>query len=181
MFLHWHPRVVAIAFFLGMVVLGPQPASAGPLVDPDTLIPPPPPGSTCSATGNQVICQTSLDFTFVNEPVFDIACGTVYETSTDTRVGIRWYNSDRKLVRRHVRQDDAGTWSLSPAGTGPLVTISVHANWSNQYPIPGDDASASQVNHGDGFTAQAPGFGVILHIAGLDEPDGTPSRNSSVP
>jgi hypothetical protein len=28
-------------------------------------------------------------------------------------------------------------------------------------------------DHGNGFTLQAPGFGVIAHIAGLDLPDGT--------
>lgn len=173
MILQWRARILTVAMFLGLAISAIHPASAGRPVDPNTLTPPPPPGAKCSANGNQVICHSNLDFTFVNEPVFDISCGTIYETSTDNRVGIRWYNSDGKLVSRHVRQDDEGTWSLSPTGAGPLVNISVHANWSNQYPIPGDEASATQVNHGVGFTAQAPGFGVILHIAGLDEPDGT--------
>ena len=173
MILHWRARVLTVAMFLGMAVSAIHPASAGQPVDPNSLIPPPP-DATCEANGNQVICHTRVDLTFVNEPVFDISCGTIYETSTDNRVGIRWYNSDGKLARRLVRQDVQGTWSLSPNGAGPLVTISAHANWRTVYVNPGEDADAqTPIFHGDGFTAQAPGFGVILHIAGLDEPDGT--------
>ena len=171
--LHWRAPVITVAMFLGMAVSTIHPASAGTPVDPNSLIPPPPPGATCSDNGNQVICHTFVDVTLVNEPAFDISCGTIYETSADHRDGIRWYNSDYELVRRHVTQDLEGTWSLSPTGAAPMVNISAHANWSNEYLIPGDDSSATQVNHGDGFTVQAPGFGVIIHYAGLDEIDGT--------
>ena len=96
----------------------------------------------------------------------------MYETSHDVRSGIRWYDTDNKIVKRFVTQDAEGTWSLSPTRTGATATLAVHANWTNQYAVPGDDQSGPQVNHGEG-TIRAPGFGVIVHNAGLDAPDGT--------
>jgi hypothetical protein len=158
--------VLSAAFIL------PLRAVAGPVVDPSTLQPPPPPGATCRADGVQTICHTQLTLTPVNEPVFDLPCGTVYETSVDAREGLRWYDGAGRLVRRKVSQDLDGSWSLSPTGDGPTVTISAHDNWRNEYLIPGDEASGTTVAHGDGFTAQAPGFGVISHIAGLDPVEG---------
>jgi len=151
------------------------PATAGPLVDPSTLQPTPPPGAECREDGAWIICHTGLVFTPVNEPIldFELPCGAVYETSTDVRRGIRWYNSsDSKLVTRLVTQDLEGTWSLSPTGTGPTVMITVHANWRNvNINADADESTWPTTSHGDGFTVQAPGFGVIAHIAGLDLPD----------
>jgi hypothetical protein len=165
--------ILALAGLVGIAV----PAAAGPLVDPDTLQPPPPPGAECRLDGQRIICQTGVVFTLVNEPILDFQppCGTLYETSTDIRRGIRWYDSsDRRLVTRFVNQDMEGTWSLSPTGDGPTVTISAHANWRNvNIDADADESTWPTTVHGDGFTAQAPGFGVIAHIAGLDPPDGT--------
>jgi hypothetical protein len=147
-------------------------ATAGNIVDPNTLIPVPPPGAVCRADGNQTICHTEGTTDLVNEPAFDLTCGTVYETSHAVRSGIRWYNSEGKLVKRFFTQDVEGTWSLSPTGSGPTATLSLHNNFTNLYAVPGDEGSATQVEHGEG-SLRAPGFGVIVHGAGLDEPDGT--------
>src|SRR5262245_45234144 len=65
-------------------------AGAGrPLPDNSELQPPPPPGAVCRPDGPFVICDTFLDLTFVNEPIFGLPCGTVYETSIDNRDGTR--------------------------------------------------------------------------------------------
>jgi hypothetical protein len=164
--------VLALAGLLWMA----GPAAAGPLVDPSTLQPPPPPGAECRLDGAWIICHTSLVFTPVNEPILDfqLPCGTVYETASDVRRGIRWYDSSTgKLMKRFVSQDFEGTWSLSSTGAGPTVTVTAHANWRNVYAVPGDESSGPTIFHGNGFTIRAPGFGVIVHIAGLDLPDGT--------
>ena len=148
------------------------PAGAGPGVDPSTLQPAPPPGAECNANGPWTICHTRFDASDENEPIdLGLPCGTVYETLVDVRDGIRWY-LDGKLVKRFVSQNAEGTWRLAP-GTGPAVTIVMQANWRNEYAIPGDESSGPMTVHGDGFTARAPGYGVIAHIAGLDLPDGT--------
>jgi hypothetical protein len=153
------------------------PAAAGPLVDPDTLQPPPPPGSECRLDGAWIICHTSLVFAPVNEPILDfrLPCGTLYETASDVRRGIRWYDSSTgRLVTRFVTQDFEGTWSLSPTGAGPTVRVTAHANWRNvNIDADADESTWPTTFHGNGFTIQAPGFGVIVHIAGLDLPDGT--------
>jgi hypothetical protein len=148
-------------------------AFAGSFVDPSTLQPVPPPGAECQADGQQIICHTGLRFELVNEPVFDLPCGTVYETSVDVRRGIRWYNAEGKLTTRFVSQDVEGSWSLSPTGAGPTATLTVHANWRDEFTPPGQDVDSVSAYHGDGLTVRAQGFGVIVHIAGLDEPDGT--------
>jgi hypothetical protein len=142
---------------------------ANAIVDQTLLIPVPPPGAVCHADGLWTICHTEVSLLSPgDEPVLELPCGPVYERSTDTRHGIRWYNSDNRLVKRFVTQDLEGTWSLSPVGAAPTVTITAHDNWRNVYPVPGDLSSELQVNHGDGFTVEAPGFGVIAHIAGMD-------------
>ena len=164
--------ILALAGLVGMAV----PAAAGPLVDPDTLQPPPPPGAECRLDGQWIICQTSLQFTPVNEPILDIElpCGTMYWTGTDVRSGIRWYNADDgKLVKRFVTQDVDSTVSLSPTGAGPTATLVQHTNFWTYYAIPGDESSGSGPQHGSDLTISAPGYGVIVHIAGLSLPDET--------
>jgi hypothetical protein len=162
-----------LALILAAIAAGT--ASAAPTtVDPDTLTPPPPPGAECKATGNYILCQTFFDEpSLVNEPVFELSCGTVYETSNIHREGIRWYSSEGLLLRRFVTEDVQGTWSLSPTGEGPTVAFFAHDNWTDVYTTPGDEESVSTTYHGDSFTAMAPGSGVLFHIAGIDLPDGT--------
>lgn len=150
-------------------------AAGGKVVDPAALTPAPSQiGATadCRADGQWIICHTALTIESVNLPVFDVACGTIYETSRDDRLGIRWYNAaDSVIVKRHVRQDLEGTWSLSPDGAAPTVDIAVHGNWyDSQYADPNDLDSGVRSAHGE-FTVSAPGFGVIAHIAGLDDPE----------
>jgi hypothetical protein len=152
-------------------------AAAGKAVDPAALTPAPQlVGATadCQVNGRWILCHTTLAVELVNEPVFDLTCGTVYETSHDVRLGTRWYSAaDSVIVKRHVTQDVEGTWSLSPVGAGPIVHVSVHANWyDSQYADPTDIDSGIGASHGE-VTVRAPGSGVIAHIAGLDRPDDT--------
>jgi hypothetical protein len=150
-------------------------AAAGKAVDPASLTPAPPPPTEaeCKADGTWIICHTTLVIETVNAPAFDVGCGTIYETSRDLRLGIRWYNAaDSVIVKRHVTQDFEGTWSLSPDGTGPVVTVTSHANWDDsQYADPNDLDSGIRFTHGNDVAVQAPGAGTIAHIAGLDTPD----------
>ncbi len=106
-------------------------------------------------------------------PVFELSCGTVYETSTVHREGIRWYSKEGLLLRRFVTEDVEGSWSLSPTGEGSTVRFFAHDNWTDVYAIPGDGESVSTTYHGLAFTAVAPGSGVLFHIAGPYLPDGT--------
>jgi hypothetical protein len=167
-------RLVRVSVFaLAVLALMPPVAGAGtPNVDPSTLQPEPPPGASCRLDGRFVICHTELHSSLANEPVFDLACGTVYETSRDDRAGIRWY-SNGLLVRRRVTAVLDGFWTLSATGSGPRVSISGHWNWWAIPAVPGGDMDTeSLTTHGNSFTASAPGAGVIAHIAGLDLPDG---------
>ena len=96
-------------------------AAAGKSVDPAALTPAPAlvgAQAECRADGQWILCHTVVTFELANEPVFDLPCGTIYETSTDVRLGTRWYDAaDSVIVKRHVRQDLEGSWSLSPDGT----------------------------------------------------------------
>jgi hypothetical protein len=146
---------LALVAVSGLVGSATAPASAGTIVDPATLVPPPPPGAVCRADGRYVICHTFLDFSLVNEPVFELPCGTVYETSLDHREGIRFY-VDGLLVKRFVTQDIEGTWSLSPTGTEPTVRLFAHDTWWNDFPVAGDESSAITTFHGNGIRVQLP-------------------------
>jgi hypothetical protein len=164
---------LALVLASGAVGRTTAPASAGAIVDPNTLQPVPP-NAVCRADGRQIICDTFVDEDFVNDPIpdFDLPCGTIYETSHYHGAGIRWY-VDNKVVKREVAADLQGTWSLSPTGSGPTVTIS--GNWSfwTFWAVPGDNSTTSETDHGSDFKVSAPRFGVIVHDAGLTDPDGS--------
>ena len=166
--------VIVLVLASGAVGRITAPASAGAIVDPNTLQPVPP-NATCREAGGQVICDTFLVEEVVNEPIadFDLPCGTIYETSHFRGDGTRWY-VDGKVVRRHVAASVEGTWSLSPTGAGPTVKISGSSSEWTVWTTPGDDSTAVTTrNSGNGFKISAPGFGVINHDAGLTYPDGT--------
>ena len=165
---------LAAAAALGCLGLagGAAPAMAGHSVEPATLTPPPPPGSTCWTVGAAVRCDTVFDASVQAEPAFELPCGQVYETSTDVRRGIRWY-VDGRLDRRFVFQDAQGSWSLSPTASAPTVTWVAHASWQNV----GIDASAPEetwptTTHGLSLRVTGPGGRPIFTYAGLDLPDG---------
>jgi hypothetical protein len=153
-------------------------AAAGKSVDPSALTPAPPPDTQaeCQADGRWIVCHTLLSIELVNQPLVDfpqVPCGTIYETSTDIRHGIRWYNAaDSVIVKRHVTQSVEGTYNLAADGSGPTVIIEGSSNWYDRdYADPNDFASGIEEFHGE-ITARAPGVGVIAHLAGLDDADG---------
>jgi hypothetical protein len=164
---------LAVTPVIASLVLA-APTFAGPIVDPNTLQPVPP-NATCRDDGRQIICDTFVEESIVNEPIadFDLPCGTIYETSFFRGDGTRWY-VDRLAVKRHVAASLDGTWSLSPTGTGPTVKIS--GDWSiwTVWTTPGDDSTLVEYrSSGNDFKVSAPGFGVILQNAGVTYADGT--------
>jgi hypothetical protein len=166
--------VVALVLAMVLAAITGGAALAAPIsVDPDTLTPPPPPGAECKDNGNYIVCQTYFDEpSLVNEPIFELSCGTVYETSNVHREGIRWYSAEGLLLRRFVTEDVEGSWSLSATGEGPTVGFFAHDNWTDVYAIPGDEDSASTTYHGAAFKVVAPESGELIY-AGTYLPDGT--------
>ena len=163
----------AVMPVIALLVLA-APGFAGAPVDPDTLQPVPP-NATCRDNGPQIICNTFLLESGANEPIadFDLPCGTIYETFNFRGDGTRWY-VDRLAVKRHVESSVTGTWSLSPTGDGPTVKISGHWSVQTVWTTPGDDSTLVEtMSSGNDFKVSAPGFGVILHDAGLTYADGT--------
>jgi hypothetical protein len=163
---------VALALTI-MALAVPMAAAGTPVIDPDTLQPPPPPGSQCQAVGpTAIMCQTAVSFPSEGEPLFDVACGTVYQTGTDDRTGIRWY-ADGKLAERHYTAHADGTWSLSADGSGPSIRFT--ANWisSSYWTTPGDEGTIVETIRGLHFHGIAPGLGAALILAGQIDPDGT--------
>jgi hypothetical protein len=148
------------------------PAFAGAVIDPNTLQPVPP-NAVCRADGPQVICDTFVEETLVNEPIFDLPCGTVYETSYYRGDGTRFYVNGL-LVKRHVAASLDGTWSLSPTGAGTKLTESENFSTDSYWPVPGSggDDTAVVTQHGSNFKISAPGAGVIIQDSGTWYPDG---------
>jgi hypothetical protein len=172
-FTRLHVIATAATLAVASLVLS-APAFAGAIVDPNTLQPVPP-NATCRDDGRQIICDTFVDEFAVNEAIsdFDLPCGTIYETSHYHGAGTRWY-VDRLAVKRHVAARLDGTWSLSPTGSGPTVKISGYWSVWTAWTTPGDDSTLVEYrSSGNDFKVSAPGFGVILHDAGVTYADGT--------
>ena len=159
--------IAAASLFLGTA----GGAAAGS-VDPSTLTPAPPPDARCHTAGNQVICDTVLNFFPENEPAFDAPCGTLYLTGTDLRNGFRYYR-DGLMTRRHVTAQLNGTLSLSPTGEGPTVKMTSHLNWWAYWPVPGAPGDGVQTNHGVDIKISGPGLNSGFMLAGTFLPDGT--------
>jgi len=166
-------RLLLSFFTLAVLALMAPAAGAGtPTVDPSTLQPVPPAGAACRLDGRFVICKTEFHEALESEPAFDLPCGTVYETSRDDRIGIRWY-SNGLLVRRRVSAVVSGFWTLSATGDAPRVAISGHWNWWAIPDVPGGGMeSETLTTHGNDLVAKAPGGRMIAHVAGLDQTDG---------
>ena len=166
-----HAIGISLALLLTLATV--PAASAGTPVDPDTLTPPPPPGATCEAVGGgTVICQTAISFPADGEFVFDIGCGPVYQTSTDDRYGIRWYENGL-ITKRVFRGDLDGTWSLTPDASGTVIKIT--GKWSSlsTWSVPGDNDTLVQTDQGLMVHGTAKGLGATLILAGQIEFDGT--------
>ena len=162
----------AMLIAVGSLTLAANADAGRPIPDTSVLQPPPPAGAVCRADGPYVICDTFLDLAATNEPVFDLPCGTVYETSTDHRDGTRWY-VDNLLVKRRVVAHFSGTWSLSPAGAGPTVAVVGNWNWWIRLTVPGDESTGELTSHGSDLRVTGPGLGGSIHDAGITYPDGS--------
>jgi hypothetical protein len=154
---------------IGLAALAPG-AQAGSAVDGTTLTPPVLPGTPCETDGRWVRCDTSNVTTYVNSPAFDLPCGTFYETGTDDRHATRWY-ADGLLVRRSVQAQYRATWSLSPTGDGPTVTVHGDWNWWVRFPTPGDESTQVLTSHGNGLLVI--GARGEIRDTGIYLPDGT--------
>jgi hypothetical protein len=162
--------ILAASMLAAASLGGASGASAHTLVDPTTLTPPLPPFRVCYADGPWVICDTSGVTTLSGEPAGDLPCGTVYENSTETRNATRWYR-DGLLVERIVQSKVRGTLSLSPTGAGISVGEAFDSSSDEQFLVPGDLSSVSEVSHGS--LERIDGLGSLGRDAGIWLPDGT--------
>lgn len=155
-----------------VAALAPAARADQPQVDPSTLQPPPPEGAHCVPSGRLVLCRTVLDASTRADPVVDLPCGTVYETASNVRHGLRFYE-DRLLVRRHGTSPLSGFWSLSPSADGPRLQIVGHLNWWTEFTVPGNEDSGLTTSHGLEVMLKSPTGGVVAKVAGRTLPDGS--------
>ena len=164
-------RLLLVAMIAAVASLGGASAtSAHTLVDPTTLTPPLLPFRICYEDGPWVKCDTSGTETWENEPVFDLPCGTIYETATAIAHATRWYENGL-LVERNATERIRGTWSLSPTGAGPTVDIAANDGWHETFLVPGDLSSDSVVARGNFLRIS--GMGADFRDVGIYLPDGT--------
>jgi hypothetical protein len=165
--------IVAIASLGGASV-----TTAHTLVDPTTLTPPLKPFRVCYEDGPWVKCDTSdPTTTYANQPTddFGFPCGTIFESATITTHATRWYQN-LLLVERDAQEHIAGTWSLSPTGSGPTVAFAADNSWHETFLVPGDLSSDSEVFHS---AFRVPALGAGFHDAGIYLPDGAQHGHTS--
>lgn len=117
-------------------------------VDPTTLTPPLLPYRVCYLDGESIRCDTSNIDSWANVPIFDLPCGTVYETATDDRRAVRYYNLDKLLYERNAEEELNGTWTLSATGGGPTLQTRASDGWHEHFVVPGDFDSDVERAHG---------------------------------
>jgi hypothetical protein len=166
------PRRLLLAIAIAALTSlgGATATSAHTLVDPTTLTPPLLPHRVCYEDGPWVKCDTSGTDTTENEPIFEISCGTIYETATYIGHATRWYENGL-LVERNATERIRGTWSLSPTGAGPTVDIAANDGWHETFLVPGDLSSDSVVARGNFLRIS--GMGADFRDVGIYGPEGT--------
>lgn len=161
------------AMLAGTALVTSAGVTLGASVDPATLTPQPPPGARCFTSGpGRVICDPFLNLEIENQPDFEAPCGLLYVTGTDERDGTRYYENGL-LVRRHITFNINVTWSLSPSGEGPTLTLIAHTGEWMSWPDPGNDETAIVTFSGLDAKAIGPGVGTGFQIAGRWDPDGS--------
>jgi hypothetical protein len=157
--------LVTTALTLSLVA----PVAAKEPVDPNTLNPPPPAefNPTCERLGGGIVC----DLAFSDPPLFDepsaIICdGTeILFSQTRSVVGRRIYDADGNLLKRHFREELAGTYS-NPS-TGQVIGWETHATNIHVLSIPGDLASGISSGAGTGRWFELGGATVLVDAGRL--------------
>jgi len=163
---------VCLVAALSLGMLAPQSVwAAHPVsVDPSTLIPPPPPefNPVCEKSGFGTLCTVNF-----SDPPFagdsGLACGSgantfeVFQFSTRSVQGRRYYDQNRNLLKRHFREYLAGTFS------NPLnhkaVAFSGSITHVHDLAIPGDNTSGTERLSG-GTRIYLQNGGIVLIDAG---------------
>lgn len=152
-----------------LIVFTPQAMFAGQPVDPSTLNPPPPPefNPVCEKDGAQTICTVQF-----SDPPFaggsGVICGTgpnayeVFQFQNRTVQGLRYYDQNGNLTRRHFHEVDTGT--LSNPRTHTAVSFSARGNTLHDLSIPGDINSGTQILTGEFRVYRPQGGTVILEV-----------------
>jgi hypothetical protein len=161
-------RSTLIAASLLVAIVAPPTASARQLVDPSTLIPPPPAAfnPVCYQVGQGTIC----DIAFSDPPVVDepsgIICGTTELLISVTRdvVGKRFYNVDNLLTVRRFHEDVAGTF-MNPL-TDATVQFRNGDTVSQDLATPGDLNSGTETITGLESRVYLPGGGTVITDVG---------------
>ena len=168
------PAIGLIATLALLLLAIPADARSRTSVDPGTLNPVPPPGAECWYTRDPrtVTCDTFLDFYSDHEAIFDVSCGSIYETAHDHRDGVRTY-VDRQLAKRTVQATIEGVWSLTPdADTGPIGHLAGRFGILSVWGTPGDLSTERATYIGLRLRLTVTGRGTPLLWAGITTPDG---------
>jgi hypothetical protein len=173
------PRAILVTFTavclvaaLSLVMFAPQSVWAGhPVsVDPSTLNPPPPPAfnPVCEKSGFGTLCTVNF-----SDPPFagdsGLACGSgantfeVFQFSTRSVQGRRYYDQNGNLLKRHFREYLAGT--LSNPLNHKAVSFSGSVTHVHDLAIPGDNTSGTERLSG-GTRYYLQNGGIVLIDAG---------------
>ena len=171
-----HRAAIAVAFTILGALLSTGVVAAREPVDPATLNPAPPASfnATCERVGQHILCDLAFsDPPFADEPSAIVCDGTeLLISQTRDVVGKRYYDASGDLLRRHFREDFAGTFT-NPA-THRSVDWVAHNTISHKLAVPGDVASGTTTITGQQVRIFGAG-GTVLIDAGrivIDEATG---------
>ncbi len=156
-------RLVLAATTLAIALLGTagMASAARVQVDPTSLTPPLKAFRVCVLEGERISCDTSTTDSWANVPILELPCGTLYESATRVGKSVRYYNLDKLLVERNAVEKIDGSWTLSPVGAGPALTISADDGWHEHFVVPGDLSSDVEQAHGSFLHVKSVGSTIL--------------------
>lgn len=158
-------RLVLVATALTLTLV--TPVAAKESVDPSTLNPPPPAefNPVCERLGGGIVCDLAFSDPPVDQPS-ELFCDgdQIFESWTRSVVGRRIYDAEGNLLKRHFREDFAGTFTNPTSGV--TVAWVTHATNIHVLSVPGDLASGVSSGAGLSIRITAPDGGTVLIDAG---------------
>ncbi|WP_156163592.1 hypothetical protein [Demequina subtropica] len=166
--MHKTAAVGLAAALLSVALAGPAVARPDAVVE--SLLVPALSGSfapwSCHVTPHGTVCagerHLHYDWTLDDEPGCDVP---VYNRRTEHRHQIRYYDQDNLNDFRRFRTHDIDEYALTDDGPA-TVSIRTDVRWTEEFAVPGDDATLSYVADGVHWKIQGANGAIVYMVVG---------------
>jgi len=128
---------------------------------------------TCKLKSTGPVCTGERHLRLPREQITDFACAVpLWNSRTEDRYQIRYYNEDYLNVDRRFRTNDTDFFSTSMNGPN-TATIDTHVRFTEPFAVPGDESTKTVISSGTLLDVRAATGRALLRVVGtlLEPPE----------